>query len=45
MKKGIEQRNIEIAKSLLKNNVSIDIIMDSTGFSKEKIESLSEGTE
>jgi predicted transposase/invertase (TIGR01784 family) len=42
MKKGIEQNKLEIAKSLLKNNVSIDIIMDSTGFSKEKIESLSE---
>jgi predicted transposase/invertase (TIGR01784 family) len=40
MEKGIKQRNIDIAKSLLKNNVSIDIIMDSTSLTKEEIEKL-----
>ena len=38
--KGIEQEKIEIAKELLNNNVSLDIIMKSTGLSKEEIEKL-----
>ena len=37
---GIKIRNMEIAKELLNNNVSLDIIMKSTGLSKEEIESL-----
>ena len=44
IEKGIEQgenkKSIEIAKALLKNNVDIDIIINSTGLSKEEIESL-----
>ena len=48
IKKGIEQgieqgenkKSIEIAKALLQNNVDINIIINSTGLSKEKIESL-----
>ena len=38
---GYEQGTIEIAKNLLANNVSIDIIIKSTGLSKEKLEELS----
>ncbi|MGN0992715.1 MAG: hypothetical protein ACI4PE_02080, partial [Bacilli bacterium] len=38
---GYEQGTIEIAKNLLDNNVSVDIIIKSTGLSKEKIEELS----
>jgi predicted transposase/invertase (TIGR01784 family) len=37
IKKGMEQEKIEIAKSLLEHNVSIDIIMESTGLTKEEI--------
>lgn len=40
IKEGINSRNIEIAKNLLKNNVDIKIIIDSTGLSKEEIEKL-----
>ena len=40
IEKGIEQEKIEIAKELLNNNVSLDIIMKSTGLSKEEIEKL-----
>ncbi|MGM9879525.1 MAG: hypothetical protein ACI31R_05855 [Bacilli bacterium] len=39
--KGIDSRNIEIARNLLDNNVSIDIIMKSTGLSKKQVEELS----
>ena len=38
---GYEKGTIEIAKNLLANNVSIDIIIKSTGLSKEKLEELS----
>ena len=37
---GIEQNKIEVAKKLLKNNVDINIIVDSTGLSKDEIEKL-----
>jgi len=37
---GREERNIEIAIELKKNNVSLDIIIKSTGLSKEEIENL-----
>lgn len=44
IEKGIEQgknkKSIEIAKALLKNNVDINIILNSTGLSKEEIENL-----
>ncbi len=44
IKKGIEQgtikRNIEIAKSLLKQKVDIDIIIEATGLSKKEISNL-----
>ncbi len=40
MQEGSRKEKISIAKSLLQNNVSIDIIMNSTGLSKEEIESL-----
>ena len=44
IKNGIEQgtkrRNIEIAKNLIKKNVDINIISESTGLSKEEIENL-----
>ena len=35
-----KERNIEIARNLLHNNVQVEIIMKSTGLTKEKIESL-----
>ena len=38
--KGIEQERISIAKNLLNNNVGVDIIISSTGLSKEEIENL-----
>ena len=37
---GIEQEKMKMAKSLLKNNVDINIIIDSTGLTKEEIEGL-----
>ncbi|MBR3898212.1 MAG: PD-(D/E)XK nuclease family transposase [Bacilli bacterium] len=37
---GKEENKIEIAKKLLKNNIDIDIIVDSTGLAKEEIEKL-----
>jgi len=40
MEKGIEKRNIEIAKELKKNSISIEIIVQSTGLAKEEIEKL-----
>ena len=46
MKQGLEQgtnqRNIEIAKNLLQNNVPIEIISSSTGLSKDEINKLTE---
>ncbi len=40
VKKGIEKRNIEVAKNLLKANIDIETICISTGLSKETIENL-----
>ena len=40
IEKGIEKRNIEIARELKRNNISIEIIIQSTGLSKEDIENL-----
>ena len=40
IEQGVEQEKIEIAKELLNNNVSLDIIMKSTGLSKEEIANL-----
>jgi len=40
IKKGIAKRNIEIAKELKKNGVSIEIIIQSTGLTKNEIEGL-----
>ena len=37
---GINERNIEIAKSLLEQDISYDVISNSTGLSLEKIENL-----
>lgn len=34
---GIQQRNIEVARDLKKNNISIEIIMKVTGLSREEI--------
>lgn len=39
-KKAITKRESEIAKALLKNNISIEIIEITTGLSKEEIENL-----
>ena len=38
LEKGKVEGKIEVAKNLLKNNISIDIIINSTGLSKEEIE-------
>lgn len=38
--KGIEQRNIDIAKNLLNESVDIEIISKTTGLTKDTIESL-----
>lgn len=40
IQEGSRQEKISIAKSLLQNNVSIDIIINSTGLSKEEVEAL-----
>ena len=40
IKEGATNEKYEIAKNLLDNNVSIDIIIKSTGLSKERIEEL-----
>ena len=37
---GIEQRNIEVVKSLLSQNVSIEIIKNATGFTEAEIEEI-----
>lgn len=37
---GIEKGKVEVAKNLIENNVSIEIIMKSTGLTKEQIENL-----
>ncbi len=38
--KGRNERNMEIAKNLLKQNVAIDIISNATGLNPEEIKSL-----
>ena len=38
--KGRNERNIEIARNLLKNNIDLSIIIDSTGLSEEEINKL-----
>jgi predicted transposase/invertase (TIGR01784 family) len=40
VEKGILQEKIEIAKNLLQANISIDLIVKTTGLSFEKIEGL-----
>ena len=40
LKSGKKEEKIEIAKQLLKNNVDIEIIINSTGLTKEEIEKL-----
>ena len=40
IEQGIQQRNMEIAKNLLSQNVDIDVIMNATGLNKEEIEKL-----
>jgi len=37
---GERNKQLEITKNLLNNNVSIDIIINSTGLTKEEIENL-----
>lgn len=37
---GINQRNIEIAKNLLEQNIDINVIEEATGLSKEQLEEL-----
>ncbi len=39
---GVEQRNVEIAKTMLKKGYSIDEIADISGLTKEEIEKLKE---
>ena len=38
--KGIEDEKVQIAKNMLKENISIDIILKVTGLTKEEIEKL-----
>ena len=40
IEQGIKQRNIEIAKTLLKSNIDIDTIKLSTQLSEDEINSL-----
>ena len=40
IEKGIEKGKVEVAKNLIENNDSIEIIMKSTGLTKEQIERL-----
>ena len=40
IEKGIEKGKVEVAKNLIENNVSIEIIMKSTGLTKEQMERL-----
>ena len=40
IKQGIKEKAIEIAKALLKEKISIDIISRTTGLKKEEIEKL-----
>ena len=40
IKEGKEEANMETARKLLKENVSIDVIIKTTGITKEQIETL-----
>jgi len=40
MEKGAHNRNIEIARKLLRKGISLDIISETTGLSRSKVESL-----
>ena len=40
MEKGAHNRNIEIARKLLRKGISLDIISEATGLSQSEIESL-----
>ena len=40
IEKGIKMGKIAVAKSMLKENISIDIIVKTTGLTKEEIEQL-----
>ena len=40
IEQGINSSKIEIAKNLLKNNIDITIICESTGLTKEEIEKI-----
>ena len=40
LKKGIEKRNIEIAKKMLQENIAIETIIKITGLTKEEIEKI-----
>ena len=40
LKNGKKEEKMEIAKKLLKNNIDIEIIIKSTGLTKEDIEKL-----
>ena len=40
IKEGINQRNIEIAKNLLNENISIELITKTTGLTLKEIENL-----
>ena len=42
IQKGIAERNIEIARKLLKRNRPIDEIVEDTGLTREEIENLKE---
>ena len=40
LEKGKEEKNIEIAKKMKNNGITIDAIAEMTGLSKDQIESL-----
>ena len=40
LKKGIEKRNIEIAKKMLQENIAIETMIKITGLTKEEIEKI-----
>ena len=40
LKKGAQERNIEIAKRLIKRGIDLNIIAESTGLSREEIDEL-----
>ena len=40
IEQGIEQRNIEIAKNLIKENINIELISKTTGLSIEEVKKI-----